>query len=125
MVDIAVGRGLENYTAALLPKIKETTAKIKNTKNKILAMSIAEPAIFVNPNTAATRAITKNETAKFNMETSLFRNIVSMKILQNSLYMRSNFIMLFYGGTQNESIVPKYNRGKTASRSLERGGAEG
>jgi hypothetical protein len=51
VVTIAVGRG-KNYTDTLLPKIKETTAKIKNTKNKILAMSMAEPAMFVNPNTA-------------------------------------------------------------------------
>ena len=77
---------MKNYTDTLLPKIKETTAKIKNTKNKILAMSIAEPAIFVNPNTAATMAMTKNEKAQFNIETSLFRNIISMKALQNSLY---------------------------------------
>jgi len=74
--------------------MKETTAKIKNTKNKILAMSIAEPAIFVNPNTAATMAITKKETAQFNIEIPLFRNIVSMKLLQIYLYMRNNFIML-------------------------------
>jgi hypothetical protein len=86
-----LAEALKNYADTLLPKIKETTAKIKNTKNKILAMSIAEPAIFVNPNTAAIIAITKNETAQFNIESSLFRNIVSMKILQNSLYIRSNF----------------------------------
>ena len=62
-----LAEALKNYTDTLLPKIKETTAKIKNTKNRILAMSIAEPAIFVNPNTAATMAMTKNETAQFNI----------------------------------------------------------
>ena len=85
MVAIAVGSGLGNYTDTLLPKIKETTAKIKNTKNKILAISIAEPAIFVNPNTAATMAMTKNETAQFTIETSCFRNGVFMNLPQNSL----------------------------------------
>jgi hypothetical protein len=70
VVTIAVGRG-KNYTDTLLPKIKETTAKINNTKNKILAMSMAEPAMFVNPNTAAIIAITKNEIAQFNIMTSL------------------------------------------------------
>jgi len=37
--------------------------KIKKIKNKILAISIAEPAIRVNPNSAATIAITKNVAA--------------------------------------------------------------
>jgi hypothetical protein len=50
--------------------MNDTTAKTKNTKNKILAMSMAEPAIFVNPNTAATMATTKNVTAQFNIEYS-------------------------------------------------------
>ncbi len=33
-------------------------------------MSMAEPAMLVNPNTAATMAITKKVTAQFNIETS-------------------------------------------------------
>jgi hypothetical protein len=41
------------------------------TKNKILAICMAEPAIPVNPNTAATIAITKNITAQFNIYSSL------------------------------------------------------
>jgi hypothetical protein len=53
-----------------LPKIKETTANIKNTKNKILAISMAEPAILVNPSNAAIIAIIKNVTAQFNIEPS-------------------------------------------------------
>jgi hypothetical protein len=56
-----------NYAETLLPKIKETTAKTKNTKNRILAISMAEPAILVNPSTAATMAMIKNVTAQFNM----------------------------------------------------------
>jgi hypothetical protein len=67
---MAVSRG-KNYTDTRLPKNKETAAKIKNTKNKILAMPIAEPEIFVNPNTAAIIAITKNEIAQFNIMTSV------------------------------------------------------
>jgi len=70
VVAIAVGRG-KNYADTLLPKIKETTAKIKNTKNKILAIPTAEPAIPPNPSTAAIIAITKNEIAQFNIMTSL------------------------------------------------------
>jgi hypothetical protein len=54
----------------LLPKINETTANTKNTKNRILAISMAEPAILVNPNTAATMAMIKNVTAQFNIESS-------------------------------------------------------
>jgi hypothetical protein len=47
------------------------TAKTKKIKNKILAMSIAEPAIPVNPNNAATIAITKNVAAHRNILPSL------------------------------------------------------
>ena len=68
-VAIAVA-GRNNYAETLLSKIKETTAKTRNTKNRIFAMSMAEPAIFVNPNTAAIIAITKNEIAQFNILTS-------------------------------------------------------
>ena len=53
--------------------MKETTAKIKKTTNKILAMSMAEPAILVNPNTAATIAITKNVAAQFKIMTSFLK----------------------------------------------------
>jgi hypothetical protein len=42
-------------------------AKTKKIKNKILAISIAEPAIRVNPNSAATIAITKNVAAHRNI----------------------------------------------------------
>jgi hypothetical protein len=62
---------LENYKDYILPEIKITTAKIMKTKNKILAICMAEPAIPVNPNTAATIAITKNITAQFNIYSSL------------------------------------------------------
>jgi len=61
---------LKNYTVALRPKRKEKTAKTKKTTNKTLAMSMAEPAILVNPSTAAKMAIIKNVTAQFNMMTS-------------------------------------------------------
>ena len=50
-----------------LPKIKMIIAKTKKIKNKILAISIAEPAIRVNPNSAATIAITKNVAAHRNI----------------------------------------------------------
>jgi hypothetical protein len=59
-----------NYAGTLRPKINETIAKTKNTKNKILAISMADPAMLVNPNTAATMAMTKNVTAQFNIEHS-------------------------------------------------------
>jgi len=59
-----------NYAETLLPKINETTANNKNTKNRILAISMAEPAILVNPSTAATMAMIKNVTAQFNIELS-------------------------------------------------------
>jgi hypothetical protein len=58
---------LKNYTDRVLPKIKMITAKTKKIKNKILAISIAEPAIRVNPNSAATIAITKNVAAHRNI----------------------------------------------------------
>jgi hypothetical protein len=61
---------MQNYTETLLPNINETTANIKNTKNRILAISMAEPAILVNPSTAAIIAMTKNVTAQFNIEHS-------------------------------------------------------
>jgi hypothetical protein len=51
----------KNYAeTTLLPKINVTTDKTKKTKNKILAISMAEPAMLVKPSTAATMAITKN-----------------------------------------------------------------
>jgi len=56
-----------NYTALALPKMKERTANTKKTTNKILAMSMAEPAMLVNPSTAAIIAITKNVAAQFNI----------------------------------------------------------
>lgn len=61
---------VKNYTVTFLPKINETTANIKNTKNRILAISMAEPAILVKPSTAAIMATTKNVTAQFNIEHS-------------------------------------------------------
>ena len=57
-----------------LPKINETTAKTKKTKNKILAISMAEPAILVNPSSAAIIAITKNVTAQFNIMTPFLKD---------------------------------------------------
>jgi len=42
-------------------------ATTKKIKNKILAISIAEPAIRVNPNSAATIAMTKNVAAHRNI----------------------------------------------------------
>jgi hypothetical protein len=62
---------LENYKDRVLPKIKITTAKTMKIKNKILAICMAEPAIPVNPNNAATIAITKNITAQFNIHSLL------------------------------------------------------
>jgi hypothetical protein len=47
------------------------TAKTKKIKNKTLAISIAEPAIRVNPKSAATIAITKNVAAHRNITPSL------------------------------------------------------
>jgi hypothetical protein len=71
---------LDNYTILLLPKTKERTAKTKKTKNNILAMSMAEPAIFVNPSTAAIIAITKNVTAQFSITISLFNVFVEVAL---------------------------------------------
>jgi seryl-tRNA(Sec) selenium transferase len=45
-------------------------AKTKKIKKRILAISIAEPAICVNPNSAAIIAITKNVAAHFNILSS-------------------------------------------------------
>jgi hypothetical protein len=67
---------LENYTVLVLPKTKERTARTKKTKNNILAIPMAEPAIFVNPSTAAMIATTKNPIAKFNMIPSLVNMFV-------------------------------------------------
>ena len=50
--------------------MNEAMANIKNTKNKILAISMADPAILVKPKTAATMAMIKNVTAQFNIEHS-------------------------------------------------------
>ena len=61
---------LYNYAVTRLPKINMTTDPTKKTKNKILAMSMAEPAIDVNPNTAAIIAMMKNVAAQFNIEPS-------------------------------------------------------
>ena len=58
----------QNYTDTLLPIINMTIDKIKKTTNRILAISMAEPAIDVNPNTAATIAIIKNVAAHCNIE---------------------------------------------------------
>jgi len=55
------------YAETLLPRTKETAAKTKNTKNKTLAISMAEPAMLVNPSTAAMIATTKNVKAQFNI----------------------------------------------------------
>jgi hypothetical protein len=44
----------------------------KKIKNKTLAISMAEPAIRVNPNSAATIAITKNVAAHLNIAPSSF-----------------------------------------------------
>jgi hypothetical protein len=64
---------LKNFHDTFLPKTKETIAKTKNTKNKILAMSMAEPAIPPNPSTAAIIAMIKNVTAQFNIVTSFLK----------------------------------------------------
>ena len=45
------------------PKINTTIDRTKKTKNKILAISIADPAIPPKPKIAATSAIIKNVTA--------------------------------------------------------------
>jgi hypothetical protein len=70
VIAIAVGRG-KNYGVTLLPKIKEAIAKTKNTRNNILAIPTAEPAIPPNPSTAAIIATTKNVIAQFSIMTSL------------------------------------------------------
>ena len=70
------GRG--NYDEiTLLPKINMAIDIAKKTTNKTLAISMAEPAIPPNPNTAATIAITKNVAAQFNIEASF---LLSYKI---------------------------------------------
>jgi len=62
-----------NYTVSfLLPKINAAIDKIKKITNNIFAMSMAEPAILVNPSTAAMMAIIKNVTAYCNIRTSFF-----------------------------------------------------
>ena len=66
-----------NYTETLLPRRKETAAKIKNTRNRILAIPIAEPAIPPNPNTAAMIAMIKNVTVKFNIEHSFPKKTIT------------------------------------------------
>jgi len=60
-----------DHADTFLPKRKEITAKTRKTKNNIFAISMAVPAIFVNPSTAAIMAITKNVTAQFNITTPL------------------------------------------------------
>jgi hypothetical protein len=61
---------LENYKDYILSEIKITTAKMMKIKNKFLAICMEEPAIFVNPNNAATIAITKKIIAQFNINSS-------------------------------------------------------
>ena len=61
---------LQGYKDYALPEMKTTTAKIMKIKNKILAICMDEPAIFVNPNNAATIATTKKITAQFNISSS-------------------------------------------------------
>ena len=72
---------LQGYKDYALPEIKTTTAKMMKTKNKILAICMAEPAMVVNPNKPAIIAITKNITAQFNIsrenrdtDTCFFKN---------------------------------------------------
>ena len=45
------------------PKMNKTIDIIKKTTNRILAISMADPAMLVNPNTAEIIAMTKNVTA--------------------------------------------------------------
>jgi hypothetical protein len=67
----ALIRPRRNYTATpFLLRINMTIDKIRNTKNKTLEISMAEPAILVNPSTAAIIAITRNVTAQSNIGTS-------------------------------------------------------
>lgn len=54
-----------SYLAAFLRN--ETAAKIKNTKNNILAIPAEVPAMPPNPNTAAINAITKKVSAQLNI----------------------------------------------------------
>ena len=63
---------MKNYADLVLPKIKMIIAKTKKIKNRILEISIAEPAIRVNPKSAATIAITKNVAAHRNIAPALF-----------------------------------------------------
>jgi hypothetical protein len=60
---VNVRPSLRTYTVRLLPKMNNTIDKIRKTTNSILAISMAEPAMFVNPNSAATMAMTKKVTA--------------------------------------------------------------
>jgi len=62
---------LQGYKDYTLPEINITIAKMMKIKNKILAICMDEPAIFVNPNNAAIIATTKNTTAKLNIDSSL------------------------------------------------------
>ena len=57
--------------------IKLTTNSTRNTKNKILAPSIAGPTIVVNPSIAAIRATTRKMTAYRSM------TIPKLKCLQS------------------------------------------
>jgi hypothetical protein len=52
------------------PHTNNMIARNKNTPNKTLAISRAEPAIFVNPSIAAMIEITRNMAAHFNMANS-------------------------------------------------------
>ena len=62
---------LQGYKDYTLPEINITTAKMMKIKNKILAICMDEPVIFVNPNNAVTIATTKNTTAQLNIDSSL------------------------------------------------------
>jgi len=49
---------LQGYKDYALPEMKTTTAKIMKIKNKILAICMDEPAIFVNPIVTGTVLLT-------------------------------------------------------------------
>jgi hypothetical protein len=70
----AHGTNTSGYLAhalGLRPKINDNKNNTINTKNKILAIPTAVPAIPPNPNAAAIRAIRRNVTDQLNMGESV------------------------------------------------------
>ncbi|MEY4579136.1 MAG: hypothetical protein RL701_3839, partial [Pseudomonadota bacterium] len=58
------------HTGVRRPKMSETTASTRNTKNRIFAMPAALAAMPPKPKNAAAKAITKNTAAQYNILSS-------------------------------------------------------